>query len=130
MIKVGFIGAGDISLLHSEGVYSAENAELTGIWNRTREKAEEKSRLFNCQVFDTVEDLIEAVDVVYILTNMETHHQYARQAIDAGKHVLVEKPTAVTIDEIEDLKKAAKVKGVKVAPVHNYIYAFDFGCLF
>ena len=102
MIKVGFIGAGDISLLHSEGVYSAENAELTGIWNRTREKAEEKSKLFNCRVFDSVEDLIKSVDVVYVLTNMETHHQYARQAIDAGKHVLVEKPTAVTIDEIED----------------------------
>ena len=122
MIKVGFIGAGDISLLHSEGVYSAENAELTGIWNRTREKAEEKSKLFNCRVFDSVEDLIKSVDVVYVLTNMETHHQYARQAIDAGKHVLVEKPTAVTIDEIEDLKKAAGEKGVLVAPVHNYIY--------
>ena len=122
MIKVGFIGAGDISLLHSEGVYSAENAELTGIWNRTREKAEEKSKLFNCRVFDSVEDLIKSVDVVYVLTNMETHHQYARQAIDAGKHVLVEKPTAVTIDEIEDLKKAACEKGVLVAPVHNYIY--------
>jgi len=122
MIKVGFIGAGDISLLHSEGVYSAENAELTGIWNRTREKAEEKSKLFNCRVFDSVEDLIKSVDVVYVLTNMETHHQYARQAIDAGKHVLVEKPTAVTIDEIEDLKKAASEKGVQVAPVHNYIY--------
>ena len=122
MIKVGFIGAGDISLLHSEGVYSAENAELTGIWNRTREKAEEKSKLFNCRVFDSVEDLIKSVDVVYVLTNMETHHQYARQAIDAGKHVLVEKPTAVTIDEIEDLKKAAREKGVQVAPVHNYIY--------
>ena len=122
MIKVGFIGAGDISLLHSEGVHSAENAELTGIWNRTREKAEEKSKLFNCRVFDSVEDLIKAVDVVYILTNMETHHQYARQAIDAGKHVLVEKPTAVTIEEIEDLKKAASSKGVQVAPVHNYIY--------
>ena len=122
MIKVGFIGAGDISLLHSEGILSAENAELTGIWNRTREKAEQKSKLFHCQVFDTVEDLIAAVDVVYVLTNMETHHQYARQAIDAGKHVLVEKPTAVTIAEIEDLKQAAKVKGVQVAPVHNYIY--------
>jgi predicted dehydrogenase len=122
MIKVGFIGAGDISLLHSEGVYSAENAELTGIWNRTREKAEEKSKLFNCRVFESAEDLIKAVDVVYVLTNMETHHQYARQAIDAGKHVLVEKPTAVTIDEIEDLKKAASEKGVQVAPVHNYIY--------
>jgi predicted dehydrogenase len=103
-------------------VHSAENAELTGIWNRTREKAEEKSKIFNCRVFDSVEDLIKSVDVVYVLTNMETHHQYARQAIDAGKHVLVEKPTAVTIDEIEDLKKAASEKGVQVAPVHNYIY--------
>ena len=42
MIKVGFIGTGDISLLHSEGVHSSENAVLTGIWNRTRKKAEEK----------------------------------------------------------------------------------------
>ena len=122
MIKVGFIGAGDISLLHNEGVVSAENAELTGIWNRTREKAVEKSKIFQCRVFETVEELIQTVDVVYVLTNMETHHQYASQAIDAGKHVLVEKPTAVTISEIEDLKNAAKVKGVQVAPVHNYIY--------
>ena len=122
MIKVGFIGTGDISLLHAEGVHLAENAELTGIWNRTRGKAEEKSKLFNCRVFDSAEDLIKAVDVVYVLTNMETHHKYARQAIDAGKHVLVEKPTAVTIEEIEDLKKAASSKGVQVAPVHNYIY--------
>jgi predicted dehydrogenase len=62
------------------------------------------------------------VDVVYVLTNMETHHLYAKKAIEAGKHVLVEKPTAVTIDEIEDLKSAAEKNSVQVAPVHNYIY--------
>ena len=107
---------------YTAGVFSAENAELTGIWNRTREKAVEKSKVFQCKVFETVEELIQAVDVVYVLTNMETHHQYARQAIDAGKHVLVEKPTAVTINEIEDLKNKAKAKSVHVAPVHNYIY--------
>lgn len=122
MIKVGFIGAGDISLLHAEGVQSSPNAKLTGIWNRTREKAEEKSTLFKCKVFDSVEALIQSVDVVYVLTNMETHHQYARMAIDAGKHVLIEKPTATTIEEIQDLEKAAQAKGVQVAPVHNYIY--------
>ncbi len=122
MIKVGFIGAGDISLLHAEGVHLAENADLVGIWNRTGEKALEKSKIFQCEVFDSVASLIEAVDVIYVLTNMETHHQYAMQAINAGKHVLVEKPTAVTIDEIEDLKNAARAKGVQVAPVHNYIY--------
>ena len=122
MIKVGFIGAGDIAFLHGEGVQKAENAELFGIWNRTLSKAEEKATLFDCKVFSTPEELIEAVDVVYILTNMETHHAYAKQAIEAGKHVLVEKPTAVTIGEIEDLKAAAEKNSVKVAPVHNYIY--------
>mgnify|MGYP001258973275 CR=1 FL=1 len=122
MSKVGFIGAGDIAYLHGEGVTQAQGAELTGIWNRTSVKAEEKARLFSCKVFQSPEELIEAVDVVYVLTNMETHHLYAKQAIEAGKHVLVEKPTAVTMDEIEDLKIAAEKNSVQVAPVHNYIY--------
>ena len=122
MIKVGFIGAGDIAYLHGEGVQQAENAKLVGIWNRTLSKAEEKATLFDCKVFSTPEELIEAVDVVYVLTNMETHHTYAKMAIEAGKHVLVEKPTAVTISEIEDLIAAAEKNSVKVAPVHNYIY--------
>ena len=122
MIKVGFIGAGDIAYLHGEGVIQAAGAELTGIWNRTPAKAEEKADLFNCRVFESPEKLIQAVDVVYILTNMETHHAYAKQAIDAGKHVLVEKPTAVTISEIQDLREAARKNSVQVAPVHNYIY--------
>ena len=122
MIKVGFIGAGDIAYLHGEGVQQAEGATLVGIWNRTRSKAEEKATLFNCKIFSSPEELIEAVDAVYVLTNMETHHTYAKMAIEAGKHVLVEKPTAVTISEIEDLIAAAEKNSVKVAPVHNYIY--------
>ena len=122
MIKVGFIGAGDIAYLHGEGVIQAAGAELTGIWNRTPAKAEEKAALFNCRVFESPEKLIQAVDVVYILTNMETHHAYAKQAIEAGKHVLVEKPTAVTISEIQDLREAARKNSAQVAPVHNYIY--------
>ena len=122
MTKVGFIGAGDISLLHAEGVQEAEGAELTGLWNRTRSRAEEKAAFFGCKVFDTPEELVDAVDVVYVLTNMETHHEYSMLAIDKGKHVLVEKPTAVTIDEILEIKAAAAAKGVKVVPVHNYIY--------
>ena len=60
--------------------------------------------------------------MVYVLTNMETHHAYCMQAIEAGKHVLVEKPTAVTIEEIEEIKAFAHQKGVQVAPVHNYVY--------
>ena len=110
------------SLLHEEGVNLSKNAELVGIWNRTVERAEEKARLFNCRVFNKPEELIQAVDVVYVLTNMETHYQYARMAIEKSRHVLVEKPTAVTIEEIKDLKSLAEKYSVHVAPVHNYIY--------
>ena len=95
---------------------------LLGFGIERTKKRQRKVNFFNARYLITVEDLIQAVDVVYVLTNMETHHQYAMQAINAGKHVLVEKPTAVTIDEIEDLKNAARAKGVQVAPVHNYIY--------
>ena len=122
MKKIGFIGAGDISLLHAEGVKETQDAELIGIWNRTRSKAEGKAELFGCQVFDSPEQLMDAVDVVYILTNMETHHEYTMMAIERECHVLVEKPTAVTVDEILQMKDAAASKGVKIAPVHNYIY--------
>ena len=82
MTKVGFIGAGDISLLHAEGVQEAEGAELAGLWNRTRSRAEEKAAFFGCKVFDTPEELVDAVDVVYVLTNMEPHHEYSMLAIE------------------------------------------------
>ena len=42
MLKVGFIGAGDIAYLHGEGVKQSKDAELVGIWNRTQAKAKEK----------------------------------------------------------------------------------------
>jgi len=124
-INVAFIGAGDISDLHAEGIAQTDGAKLVGIWNRTKSKAEVKAAKFGCDtVYDTVEELMadDNVDVVYVLTNMETHVPYSLQAIEAGKHVLVEKPVAENIEDIEKLDAAAKAAGVQVAPVHNYIY--------
>jgi predicted dehydrogenase len=122
--RVGFIGAGDISNLHAEGVRECRDAELLGLWNRTRSRGEEKSRKFGCRLYDTPEDLVAdpAIDAVYVLTHIDTHHRYARMALEAGKHVLVEKPTAQTIAEIEDLKATADRMRVQCVPVHNYIY--------
>ena len=97
MIKVGFIGAGDIAFLHGEGVQQAEVLNLLEFGTVHFPRQKKKPGYSDCKVFSTPEELIEAVDVVYVLTNMETHHTYAKQAIEAGKHVLVEKPTAVTI---------------------------------
>ncbi len=122
--KVGFIGAGDISLLHAEGVHECPSAELVGLWNRTAKRGEEKAALFGCRTYATAEELVSdpEIDVVYVLTNMETHHKYSLMAIEAGKHVLVEKPTATTVQEIQEMEDAANRAGVLIAPVHNYLY--------
>ncbi len=123
-IQVAFLGAGDIATMHAEGVAETDGAALRGVWNRTRSKAEQLAAKSDCQVYDSVADLLadSQIDVVYVLTNMETHVEYALQAIAAGKHVLVEKPVGCSVAEIEQLDQAARAAGVHCAPVHNYIY--------
>ena len=123
-MKVAFIGAGDISNLHAEAVANVAGATLKGLWNRTREKAEAKAAEFGCSVYDSPEALCAdpEIDAVFVMTNMETHRDYAVMALEAGKHVLVEKPTASTIEEIEEIKAAAAKSGKQCMPVHNYIY--------
>ena len=124
-IGVAFFGAGDICELHSEAVKETPGAELVAIWNRTRSKAEDRAKQFGIKaVYDTPEELLAdaAVDVVIVITNMETHCDLACKALAAGKHVLVEKPTASTIEEIEKIRTARDAAGKQCAPVHNYIY--------
>ena len=124
MINVGFIGAGDISLLHYEAIKNCNVAHLKGIWTRTKENNINKSKLYNCLSYDSAEDLINdnSIDCVFILTNYETHHYYAIMALKKGKHVLIEKPTAKNIREIEDILNLSIKKKLKCMPVHNYVY--------
>jgi len=123
-IGIGFIGAGDIADLHAEAVNGLQGAELVGLWNRTPEKGRAKAEKFGCKTHDSVNELLENpdIDAVFVLTNMETHCEYTIRAAEAGKHVLVEKPAASSISELERMQDAVDKAGVKCMPVHNYIY--------
>lgn len=123
-IKIGFLGAGDIADLHAEAVNDLQGAELVGIWNRTHEKAVVKAEKFGCKTYNSVDALFNdpEIDAVFILTNMETHCEYTIRAAQAGKHILVEKPAASSIAELEQMQEAIKKAGVQCMPVHNYIY--------
>ncbi|MCM4150988.1 gfo/Idh/MocA family oxidoreductase [Arenibacter sp. N53] len=123
-IGIGFIGAGDIADLHAEAINSLAGAQLVGLWNRTFEKGAKKAEKFGCKTYNSVDDLLgdAEVDAVFILTNMETHCDYTIRAAKAGKHILVEKPAASSIAELELMQDAVNKAGVKCMPVHNYIY--------
>jgi predicted dehydrogenase len=123
-IGVGFIGAGDIAVLHAAAVKKCPGARLVGLWNRNQDRAKQRSSEFGCRSFATPEELVRdpGIDAVFVLTNLETHLEYTRLALEAGKHVLVEKPVGVTIAEIEQMKAAAAAKNLICMPGHNYVY--------
>lgn len=123
-IGIGFIGAGDVSLLHAEAIRRCSGAKLVGLWNRTPERANQRAEQFSCRRFERPEALVEdpSVEAVFVLTNLETHRKYTKLALEAGKPVLVEKPVAGSVAEIEEMKQAARKAELVCMPGHNYIY--------
>jgi predicted dehydrogenase len=124
MIGVGFLGAGDISILHAAAVKKCPGTQLVGLWNRSQDRAIQRAAEFGCKNFKTPEELVAdpAIDAVFVLTNLESHLEYTCLTLNAGKHVLVEKPVGVSVSEIEQMRSLAKAKNLVCMPGHNYIY--------
>ena len=123
-LGIAFFGAGDVSDLHAEGVLRCRDARLIGLWNRSAERGRTKADQFGCRTYDSPEAMLAdpAVDAVSVLTNLETHIDFVTMALEAGKHVLVEKPVGVTINEIEAMKDLSEKQGLVCMPAHNFIY--------
>jgi predicted dehydrogenase len=123
-VGVGFIGAGDVAVLHAAAVKKCPGAKLVGLWNRSQDRAKQRAAEFGCKNYATPDDLVKdpAIDAVFVLTNLESHLEYTKLALAAGKHVLVEKPVGVTVGEIEQMKKLAESKNLVCMPGHNYVY--------
>ncbi len=123
-IGVGFIGAGDISVLHAAAVKKCPGAKLVGLWNRNQQRATQRATEFGCKNYGTPEELVAdpEIDAVFVLTNLETHLEYTALALGMGKHVLVEKPVGMSVAEIERMKALADAKDLICMPGHNYVY--------
>jgi len=123
-LGVGFIGAGEISFLHGKAYREIPNAELIGLWNRTRERGEKRAKEENCRLFNSAEELVNdpKIDAVYVLTHEDTHLKYAKLAMEAGKHVFVEKPMCSSVAEVDQLRAISQKTGRVCVPGHNMIH--------
>lgn len=127
MLKVGVLGAGHLGKIHLRLLNQSEKYELVGFYDPNQENAKKVAAEFGYQIFETIEALIEAVDVVDIVTPTLSHYDCAKKAIRAGKHVFLEKPITNTVAEAEELIALAKEYNVKgqVGHVERFNPAFQ-----
>ncbi len=113
IIRIGVIGTGRIApRFISESKY-VSGIEVECAYNPEADSATEFAEEEQIPVYtEGFDDFLGQIDAVYIASPNETHYQYAREALTAGKHVLSEKPLAFTYNETVELYQLAKEKHV------------------
>ena len=118
-VRWGVIGAGGIAQRRTiPGMMQCENAGLIAVMEITPELAESCRAKWNCKkAYTSAEDLLNdpEIDAVYIASPVFLHAQQAMAAADAGKHILIEKPLAMTAAEGQEVVEHCKEKGVLIA---------------
>ncbi len=118
MLKVGVVGVGHLGKVHTKLWKEVDSTQLVGVFDENRATASAAANEYHTQNFDHLEELIRSVDALSIVTTTPAHYAVAKQAINAGKHVLIEKPITVTTEQAEELIELAKQKGVKIQVGH------------
>jgi len=126
MLKAGVLGAGHLGKIHLKLINQSDTYTLVGFYDPDEKTAKKVVAEFGYRYFDTIEALIDAVDVIDIVTPTLSHYKCAVQAIQKGKHVFLEKPITNTVEEAEHLIALAKEHGVKgqVGHVERFNPAF------
>lgn len=113
MLKIGVLGAGHLGKIHIRLLMQSEKYEFVGFYDPIKENAEKVASELNCRSFESIDALIQEVDVVDIVTPTLSHYDCAVQAIKAKKHIFLEKPIANTLEEANHIIELAKEYGVK-----------------
>lgn len=114
MLKVGVIGVGNISELHINSYLKNEEVELVAFCDKNQTRLKEKGEIYDVtRLYPTHQELLadDDVDAVSICTWNDSHAVIAIAALEAGKHVLVEKPLSMTVAEAEAVEEAAEKSG-------------------
>ena len=103
-LKAGVLGAGHLGKIHLKLLQQSEKYELAGFYDPDESNGEKVESEFGYKFFNSIEALIDAVDVVDIVTPTLSHFTCAIKAITKGKHVFIEKPITNTVEEAEQIR--------------------------
>jgi predicted dehydrogenase len=128
-VRIAIAGAGGISSRHIQGLQSIETAEITAVIDVVPERAQQVAAACGATVYSSIEASLPVVDAVYILTPPSFHCELALQAIEGGKHVMIEKPLAISLEDAEAIVAAADKAKVKLMTAFNMRFRQGYSLL-
>ena len=117
-VRLGVIGAGSLGYHHARIARDLPGLAFRGIFEANVERAGTVSRDLGIRAYPTLDALLDDVDAVSIVVPTPAHHAVAMQALARGKHLLIEKPITVTLEEADELLALAERQGVLVQIGH------------
>ena len=105
MLKAGVLGAGHLGKIHLRLLKQSDKYNLVGFYDADEANGKKVEEEFGYKFFNSIDALIDAVDVVDIVTPTLSHYECAKQAIAKGKHIFIEKPITNTVEEAEHIRE-------------------------
>ena len=118
MLKVGVFGVGHLGKFHLNNWKEIEGVKLVGFFDPHTETAKQVAEEYGIKRFTDADKLIDACDIVDVVTPTDQHYGVCMSAVRKGKHVFVEKPLAATVKEGRDIVNIVKEAGVKLQVGH------------
>ena len=125
MIKAGLVGCGSLGRVHTEALAELGDARMTAFCDISEEAArglcEDSGGEYHTTDFDRLL-ADESLDAIYVCTRHDSHADLCVRSAEAGKHVLVEKPLALTVEDCQAVGEAVARTGIKLMPAFKMRY--------
>lgn len=126
-VRFGIVGCGMIANMHAEAIKHMQNAELVGVTDNFRQSAVDFAQKYGVRSYGDYAEMLadSAVDAVCICTPSFLHADMAVQALESGKHVVVEKPMALTEEDADRIIATCERTGKKLTVVYQLRFEED-----
>jgi predicted dehydrogenase len=124
-MRIGIIGCGEIAHTHARYIREEKECTLAAVCDTDGRKAQAfAQRVGVTEWYDDIEPFLreQKLDVVHVLTSPRAHAAVAIAAMEAGCHVLVEKPMAISTEEADAMVEVSRAEGVKLCANHNQLF--------
>jgi predicted dehydrogenase len=128
MLRIAIVGCGKVADQHVQAIHRIADCELVSLCDRELLMAKqlgERSGVSEC--FSDLQEMLEATspNVVHITTPPQSHYSLAKQCLEFGSNVYLEKPFTITADEAKSLIQCADRRDLKITAGHNYQFTLE-----